>query len=195
MPIVFARRPVHIGTLLLSVAFLGCMDESQIRTYTIPAGEEPMTTDRLKPMFAGKDRPAVTLPDFDRPAEWRAAASDQFSAAAFAAGPDDRPVRITITQTPAAMGLLAQLNRWRRQVGMDPMTEEDIDKQVGTLQIGEVEASFVQFSGPTGDSITGAVAEVGEQMWFFKMRGPAQTVIEETDRMRAFCKSVRFKSE
>ena len=128
------------------------------------------------------------------PPEWRAAEKDQFSAAAFAAGPDDRPVRITVTRTPAAMGLEVQLNRWRGQIQLPDLTAEDWKQELSSLKMGDAEAVFVKMDGET-ESIAGAIAPVDGMMWFFKMRGPTPTVDEELDRLKEFCGSVRFDGE
>lgn len=158
--------------------------------------QEPDTTDRLRPLFQGNKRPtAVALPDFQVPSEWRQAENDQFSAAAFSAGPEDRAARITITQTPAAVGILGQVNRWRGQVGAEPLPADQTMDSFPTVSMGNIPASFVEIVGNDGESIAGAIASVAGQLWFFKMRGPAETVNEELERLKTFCESVRFKDQ
>lgn len=179
-------------TPILLTLICGCMDQSEIRTYTIPSGAEPMTTDRLRPLYVQRTAARPQLPEFKLPEEWRSAAADEFSAAAFAAGPDDRPVRITVTQMPAAMGLAVQLNRWRGQIGLEKLDDADLENEITPLSMGPVEAAFVSFNGPGGESIAGAVAVNAGQMWFFKMRGADETVKEELARLKEFCQSVRF---
>ena len=172
----------------------GCTPRSDVRTYTTPASKEPPTTERLRGLFAGAASAAPKLPDFDKPEEWKEAPADQFSAAAFAAGPNDRPVRITVTRTPAAMGLEVQLNRWCSQLKLEARSTEQWTESLETMDMGGTNAAFVELEGDN-ESIVGAIAPVGDLMWFFKMRGPSETVSEELDRMRAFCGSVRFDSK
>lgn len=190
-PSVFSRRwnRFLVPAVLLAAGLPGCMEESEIRTYTIPADEDVMTTERLKSMFA-----ANRLPEFDTPAEWRAAEADDFSRFAFEAGPDDekQKARITVTKMPPAAGLLVQINRWRGQIGLDPLNDMDASPDVEIMKMGDVDATFVDFDGLNGKSIVGAVAQVSGSMWFFKMIGPTDTVDSETERMRKFCASVRF---
>jgi hypothetical protein len=183
------------GILLVSL-LSGCTPQSESRHYTVPADDKPMTTDRLRPLFEGTSRPVtVALPDFTAPEGWQKAENDQFSAAAFSVGPSDRPARFTITQTPAAVGVLGQISRWRGQVGLDPLPAAQTADGFPTLAMGNISASFVEMEGEGGESIAGAIASVAGNLWFFKLRGPTETVDEEMPRLRAFCESVRFKDQ
>lgn len=170
----------------------GCGPQSEIRSYTVPAQESaPPSTDRLRALYARSSAGSTAQPKYDVPDSWQRAANDQFSSAAFTAGPSDREARITVTRTGGGMSLDAQLNRWRGQVQLDPISLAEWQEQMETMDMGGVPAAFVVLEGAE-QSIAGAVAQHQGLMWFFKMRGPGETVQEQLDQMKAFCRSVRF---
>lgn len=184
------------GLTALAILFAsGCGTDSEIRSYTVPAGDqEPAGTERLRVLFARSTRNApAALPKYDVPESWRQTTNDQFSSAAFLAGPADREARITVTRTGGGAGLDAQLNRWRGQVQLQPLSLDEWKEQMQAIDMGGVAAAYVVLEGAE-KSIVGAIAQHEGMMWFFKMSGPNATVEEEQQRMKSFCESVRFPS-
>jgi len=184
--------PRLTGALLVLVPLFGCVPQSEINSYTIDAGEEPITTEMLLPMFQARVAPPMVTPEFDAPKQWRKAANDEFSLAAFAAGPNGRPVRITVTRTPAAMGVDVQLNRWRTQLQLEPLSSREISQSGEEIEIDGQTTRFVRFDGDA-ESIAGAVVQSGSQMWFYKLRGPTETVDEQIETMKTFCREATIK--
>lgn len=158
-----------------------------------------MTTEPLLAVF-GRTPPLppmaqpnvdLKMPKFQPPASWRKSANDQFSLAAFSAGPEDRAARFTVTRMSAVMDVETQLNRWRSQVGLSPLAPEEWSQQAEVVDIGGVDASFAHLKGES-ESIAGAVLQLDGTMWFFKMRGPNDTVAEELARMKELCQEATF---
>jgi hypothetical protein len=178
--------------MLFFFPLVGCIPHSDINSYKVNAVDEPPTTEMLLPMFQARVAALIESPKFDVPSKWRKAANDEFSLAAFAAGPNERPVRITVTRTPAAMGADVQLNRWRTQLQLDPLPSDEIRQGGEEIEIDGQAARFVRFDGDA-ESIAGAVVQSGGHMWFFKMRGPRETVDEQIETMKAFCRKATIK--
>ncbi len=71
------RNTARLAIPFLSlVLFVGCVPQSEITSYTVVAEEEPITTDRLLPMFQARVPSPIGTPEFDAPKQWRDAAND-----------------------------------------------------------------------------------------------------------------------
>ena len=95
-------------------------------------------------------------------------------------GPDGTTVDVTFsTLRSAPGGLLANINRWRDQLGKDPFAEDAALKEnTRMVPSGFGEAVFIEIEGILENSDTkkdgrliGAIAESGASAWFFKLRG------------------------
>ena len=112
---------------------------------------EPFTAFMNTVHFAGKDDP----PTWTKPDDWKQEEATKLVYAAFRVGSPDKPVKLTITMLPSktdADMLLANVNRWRGQLGLEPVTEDGLkalekDKQVQDLRIGDVDTHLVDMTG------------------------------------------------
>lgn len=100
--------------------------------------------------FAFKDN---ADPSWKAPEGWRPGKSTKFSLASFRAGPDDKPVDVTVT--PAAGGLLDNVNRWREQLGLAKINEDDFRKTVKEKKLGDVTLLLIDLTGPGGGKMSG----------------------------------------
>jgi hypothetical protein len=93
-------------------------------------------------------------------------------------------------------GLELNVNRWRRQVGLPPVAEEQIRRDAHTLKVGDTEAVYVELDGlglGARKRILAVVLPHGKkETWFFTLKGPPQLVEKEKSHFEAFVKSVRF---
>jgi hypothetical protein len=92
-------------------------------------------------------------------------------------------------------GVLNNVVRWRRQLGLGPATEEEVRKHIRTLRVAGEEASYVDLvgSGPgTPQRTLGAVLRHGDATWFFTLKGPADLVGKQQSAFEAFIQSIRF---
>jgi len=91
--------------------------------------------------------------------------------------------------------LLANVNRWRAQVGAPPVAEVN-EKDLPKVTIGGKEAYFFEFAGPDEKEpqkrmfLTMGVR--GEDVYFFKITGDAALVAAQKDAFNQFLKSVEF---
>lgn len=97
-------------------------------------------------------------------------------------------------------GLAANLNRWRDQMGLDPLTETEVDA-LPTVELIGGRAHLVDlrgdFTGMGGDPMTGwgmlgAVLSTPQVTLFVKMTGPANLVDTERDAFLGFVASLSF---
>jgi hypothetical protein len=185
---------------ILAVALAGCAPQDEPRRYHEPQAETTETApDKesrvpLPPPTA--DAPSLA---FDTPKGWTSRSAGGMRKAAFVVQDGSQKVEITaIDLSAAAGGLLANVNRWRGQIKLPEITQAELDKTAGRIQVADVEGHFVELVGPEAvkprQAILAVVAVRGEQAWFFKLWGDAELALREKSPFQEFVKSVRFSA-
>ena len=112
---------------------------------------------------------------------------------------DDAGARaeVTITRFPGDVGgLLPNINRWRGQLGLQPVSELS-QQPLEPLQVDGTEASLVDIQGPgSGDSrqrMLVVLVPHAEFTYFVKMTGPDALVGRERAAFANFARSLRFE--
>lgn len=97
----------------------------------------------------------------------------------------------------AAGGRLANVNRWRDQLGLQALTEETLKDHSEMVATPLGEALLVDIEGlpdgadPKKDGrMLGAIVDRGKDGWFFRMRGHAELVGAQKENFLAWVKSV-----
>jgi hypothetical protein len=96
-------------------------------------------------------------------------------------------------------GTVANLNRWRNQMGQGDLTPEEIDALPKVTVLGhpvpvvEVGGVYTDMSGTSreGYLLLGVVAELGSSTVTVKFTGPSSVVRAERGKFLAFCASLR----
>ena len=133
------------------------------------------------------------LPNWQVPSGWKAAGPKPMRLASFdipdAAGNGD----VSISKLSGnGGGLLANVNRWRGQVGLASLEAGALaanSKTVATA--GGDSGTWVELVG-TEKTILGAIVARGEVSWFFKLTAPAAVAAKNRDAFEQFVRSIRF---
>lgn len=170
---------------------------------------EPTAPAALPPMMAGGARPGMGMGagagggggggqpriEWSAPDRWKSVPAPQMVHSKWTvAGSGQGTADVTVSFFPGETGgLVANINRWRGQVGLNPAPEAEITPLADNLEILGGKATLVDVSGTevengTGRRLVGAVAKRGGQTWFFKLLGDPKTV--EAERA-AFVKFVQ----
>ncbi len=148
--------------------------------------------------FAGS---SAGLPEWRIPDNWHQQPPTAMLLANFQVTGAEGEARMTVSSFPGAVGgLLANVNRWRGEIGLGPVEEGDLTNLVSEADLHGGKATLVDLSGDAaaGKSATGAERTIaaivprGGNTWFFKLRGPKPVVTAEKDAFIQFLKSVRF---
>lgn len=119
--------------------------------------------------------PASTAMDWKDPVGWNREAGSGFRVASFRL-PGSAECSV-VSLSGAAGGELANVNRWRGQMGLGDVTSlQGLSKPVKT-PLGP--ATLVEFDGggaQKGRRMVGAILVDGSTSWFFKLTGPAGAV-------------------
>ncbi|MEX2285823.1 MAG: hypothetical protein WD648_01960 [Planctomycetaceae bacterium] len=141
-------------------------------------------------------RPSPASPlTYTAPEGWRPGQTGAMRAAAFDVVDGDKKLEITVISLPPS-DLLENVNRWRDQVHIAPMTDEQLKSAVKTVPVGSLSGDFVELVGTDNEkrpeTILGVIVTQADRAWFFKLKGNAELASREKDRFLAFVQSTRF---
>lgn len=89
-------------------------------------------------------------------------------------------------------GRLANINRWRGQVGLDNVTADELPAFTEGYTISGHRGLYLKLEG--GDkSLLGGILPFHGNTWFFKMIGDSPTVLANEATMKAFLDSVQIE--
>lgn len=150
---------------------------------------------------AGREAPVVPPSSitYEAPPDWepgqRVITGNAFSVpreAAFVVEDGGRAAQISITKLGAAASeALPNVNRWRAQVGLDPVTEEQLAKESQKIDMHGVEGDYFRLVGPQ-QAILGVIATHGDQAWFVKLQGDHDLAIKLQTQFETFVRSIKF---
>jgi hypothetical protein len=159
----------------------------------------------LNPVVAADDprkEPAPPKPPtFKAPKGWEALERDKLgiTAARFRSGEGEKEVVVTLTKlTGVGGGLVANVNRWRGQVGLEPLDENDALEELRPMKVDGLPGHILDVTGPKVEGkvtqrVVVVVVPKGEETWYVRMGGPAGPVAEQKAAFDEFVKSIRFE--
>jgi len=133
------------------------------------------------------------LPNWQVPSGWKAAGPKPMRLASFdipdAAGNGD----VSISKLNGdGGGLLANVNRWRGQVGLAPLEASALEANSTALTTaGGDRGTWVELKG-ADKTILGAIVARDGVSWFFKMTAPVSVAAQNREAFEKFVRSVRF---
>ncbi len=136
-------------------------------------------------------------PTWTVPAGWQEASLTQFLIAKFVIGSGDAQAAVNVSSLAGdGGGLLANVNRWRGQLGLAPATEADLAK-LPAIDASGVKATLIEISGTdarTGKParLVGVVLPLGGQTWFYKLMGDADIVAQQKEALVKFVQSAKY---
>lgn len=165
-----------------------------------PNQPEDSTTESKSPRESGSEQPspppamsaAKPALDYKIPDNWSASTGNAMRLASFEVKHEAGAADVSVTRFPGGGDTLSNVNRWRGQVSLKPLTEAELEKDSKKLSIGGRDAILVTAAGEK-ESILAAIVPEGDSKWFFKMQGPQATVAAEAAHFEEFLKSVKFE--
>lgn len=90
----------------------------------------------------------------------------------------------------------ANVNRWRAQVGLGPVTDLSTVRSE-PVTVGDVKGTLLDFGGPDDPAPSGkralvVQAQKGGSLWYFKLTGPAALVAGQKKGLVDFARSLEF---
>jgi len=103
------------------------------------------------------------------------------------------PAELAITAFPGTVGgELANVNRWRGQLQLPPLDEAGLATATTRFNVHGLPVVLVDFAGGADGSVhlVGAIVPYQDATWFFKLTGPAATVLAEKPAFLTFLQSL-----
>jgi hypothetical protein len=205
-------RPLAISVLLV-LALAGCgrdtvkvyhVDTNETVTATVPPAMAPATapsTAMPTTMPAGLPAPdnsglpalKYTLPD-----GWKEKALTQMRVASFSVTDGGKQADVSVIPMGGmAGGNVANVTRWRGQVGLGPVDEDGVQKMTEKVVIASQDADLFDIAGTSPGSsdaerIIASVLHRDDTAWFFKITGDADLVEKQKPAFITFLKSIDF---
>ncbi len=181
---------------LLPCALLVACGEPEIRTYEVPKDSTPPPVPATVTQPPPPVSPAASAPATDglirgelkvsAPAGWQQVEPGRMVLAKWQAS--GGKAEVSISSFPGDVGgLLPNINRWRRQIGLPPTDAPETE----TLQYADGSATYVYMTN--GDqALAAAIVPRGPNTWFFKHLGEVQAVEADQAAFRKFVKTLQF---
>jgi hypothetical protein len=162
---------------------------------TLPADHPPIDGGAMPGMQAQQDNPG--LPKWTVPETWKQEPTTQMLLAKFSATKDGARANISVSSFPGDVGgPVANVNRWRGQIGLPVEDEAAAKAELKDFSVGSEKGSLVDLEGSNASGqkvrLVGVMLPHGEQTWFFKMLGDANVVADQKDAFVKFVQSVKF---
>ena len=197
-------RPVSVRLCLLCLplAFSSCR-EARVASYRIPKETEPVAPAAAAAAPAPAGGPVVTVAakpvgelTWTAPTQWKPKAASSMRRGSFDVGEGSGPLAdLAITAFPGNVGGdLANVNRWRGQVDLPPITEAELAAALQPLPANGLAIQLADIAGGPANQpvrVLGAIVPFGGATWFFKLTGPAAIVGAEKARFVEFLASIK----
>ncbi len=126
---------------------------------------------------------------FATPKGWEPGKASSMRAASFAVTDGDK--KVDISAIAAGGNELDNVNRWRQQIGLEPVSQEDLDSTARAIEVDGTSARLFDLVGET-ETILAVIVPSGGQSWFFKLKGDPALAEREKANFESFVTSVKF---
>jgi hypothetical protein len=130
------------------------------------------------------------------PAAWTEVTPGEMRVASFkVSGAGGKQADVSVIPLPGMAGTdSANVNRWRGQVGLSPMTDDELLKAAENVEAGGQPAQLYDIAGAGSNAqrILGVIQHRDGMAWFYKMTGDADLVEQQKPAFVEFLKSLNF---
>lgn len=183
--------PLLVGLLA------GCGD-SAVTTYQVPKEARDAPIPAAAPAQADRMSEGVVsetpaeAPEWEAPEAWTELPASGVRKAAWQIEGDGKSAEVAVTVFPGDVGgTLANINRWRRQVGLGPISSVD-EANVDHRHVQRLHIDTVMIEGSGGQSILASIVPYNGKTWFFKMMGDTELVSAQRETWDEFIGSIYF---
>lgn len=142
------------------------------------------------------EQPAIK---YETPQGWQPGRVGGLRKAAFSVSDEELgKVEITVIDLPREAGgdRLANVNRWRTQIGLKEIDERELKEILQPIEIGKLKGDYCNLVGvPSAgrtQSILGVLLDRGDLTWFVKLQGDVKLAEREREHFESFAKSLQF---
>lgn len=200
---------LKLAPLALGVLLAGC-NRDQVKVYKLvkdnstqpvadqqPGGMSPGVGTGMEMPAQNTAAPKLTWTTL--PKGWQEQTPGEMRVASFSiTGENGKKADVSVIPLPGlAGGDFANLNRWRGQVGLQPVSEDDLGKLAEKIEVGDEPGKLFDLAGTDPSSgnperILAVIQHRDGMAWFFKVSGDDKLVEQEKPSFVSFLKSVKF---
>ena len=216
------RGRLVVIPLLLALLATGCRRDS-IKVYRIAKDQDQQSSQPAAPALP-TDSPNPALPPghpdissspaaavpamphaglpqltWQKPDGWTEVAPSEMRVASFKVqGPNGKQADVSVIPLPGMAGSdEANVNRWRGQIGLAPLSADELNKSAEAVEAGGQPAQLYDVAGQNSgnggrERIIGVIQHRDDVSWFYKMTGDSDLVEQQKPAFVAFLKSLNF---
>ena len=182
------------------IQWLGSLKFGTATTPELPPDHPPIDTAAIAAPSAASTSPASEgKPQWQIPSGWVEAPGGQFLVAKFnIAGSDNSQAAVNVSMSAGdGGGLVSNVNRWRRQLGLPELPDADVQKLATSVEFEAGNGSLVDMIGTDPRTnqktrVVGAMVPRSGQTWYYKLMGPEQLVEREKNNFINFLKTAKY---
>ena len=185
---------ILLGLSFVALLALTACDQAAVKSYTIPKEQpvvtsEPAEPNPMRPLPGMAEQAAAAgALQYTVPSGWRQLPASGIRKATL----QIEDAELSVLVFPGDVGgELANINRWREQIGLAAIEESALATITRELTISQHPASYVDLIGPE-KSIKGAILPFHGRTWFFKLIGPSDSVQANEAGLLEFLDSVQL---
>jgi hypothetical protein len=135
-------------------------------------------------------------PKWNIPSGWRQGPPSQFLVGKFLINGEDNS-KAAVNVSLAGGGLADNINRWRGQLGLERLPNDEVEKQVQALEVPGGKAMLIDMRGTDATTgrkawIVGAIVTQSNRTWYYKLMGDEPLVEREKEAFIKFVKSATY---
>lgn len=187
--------PARLAIAALAALFtLTACSRDEVRSYRIPKEASPQMPGAAASSSASPAAGGAAF-TWQAPEGWVDQGPSGMRRGSFQVpGDNGETADLSIIAFPGdAGGLAANINRWRGQVGLPPLSPAQVDADIEHTDTAYLHVDLVSMTGEAAGvptRIDGAIFNYAGESWFIKFMGPADLVARENQNFRAFVQSV-----
>jgi len=178
--------------LVFLLLTLGCSGDNAVNTYRVDKAPVQPAESIVAATVAPSGTPAGWL--WQKPATWLPTERSSMQLAKFLLPLEGSDANCSLmVLSGSGGGLVANVNRWRQQLGLETNSEAEIEAALKTEKglLGNFSFLRIEGPGPVGDAFLIAIQPLEGQTLFIKLIAPLGDVDQMQEPFLAFCKSVR----
>jgi len=138
-------------------------------------------------------------PSWQVPSQWKEVTGGPFLLAKFSVeGSETPPTSVNVSMSAGeGGGLLMNVNRWRGQLGLSPLSEAEITKELTAVETPGGKTMMLDVMGTdakTGKKarLVAAIVPQPGRTWFYKLMGNEQVVAGQKDAFTKFVQTAKY---
>ena len=183
----------QITFVLLVIALLSCDSGNHTRTYHLPKGKNKSF---IQPAVENKKESSGFT--WEKPDLWIPTEGSSMRLASFEVPYSTGSGDLSIMELGGnGGGLEANVNRWRGQIDLNPLTKLEIETEAenGISDLGNYQLFLLINLEKKETAFLAAIFPLGNRTLFIKLTASAEGILEIEKDFKDFCSSMKFEND